>query len=338
MGIHTPLSQGKKRVAVFLSAVLAFTLIVTVVQVLVVSAAGGGREVARSAVADNGYRPHTVAITTSGGITNEVTFEEAVKRYVEGHTLSQEELANLRALGLVADEPASLVAAEAMYLPIFFRPLPMLALQATRPNSANAWTVSWESAEAGLTYQLQESQDPGFAGATTFDMGTATSKAFSHAASTQNVYYYRLRVVAGSQTGPWSETVRVVGGYRDDFTSNASDWRIRRTTYIDEVRTFYEIDSSRSWLIMQVEDPWDWGIASPGAPAPAVPYQIEYRAQVAHQANLVSFGAVFGGDWPGSTCPDPSSVAGWYQHKLCFNVFYNTNTIFFGQLKVLFER
>ena len=336
MEMNVPPSEKRKRLAILCSAVLAFVLVFSVVEVFIASASGTNGESAKATLAaQRGHAPTTAVITSSAGITEELTFDEAVARYVEGHTLSEAELATLRAQGLVA--PAGLMATE-LYFPLIYKPLPLLALQATRPNSANAWTLSWASAEPHLTYELQESQDPGFAGATTFDMGTTTSRAFSHGPSTQNVYYYRVRSVDGSQNGPWSEAVRVVGGYRDDFTSNTSGWQIRRTTYIEEVRTFYEINSTQNWLIMQVEDSWDWGIASPGAPAPAVPYEIEYRAQVAHKANLVSFGAVFGGDWPGQICPDPSTVAGWYEHKLCFNSFYNANTIWFGGMKLLFER
>ena len=337
MEMNIPPSEKRKRIAILCSAVLAFVLVFSVVQVFIASASGVNGESARGATdANHGRDPYTAVITHSTGLTEELTFDEALKRYVEGHTLTEAELASLRAQGLVA--PADAVAAEAMYFPIVFRALPTLALQASRPNSANSWTLAWEDGGPNLTYQLQESQDPGFAGATTFDMGTELSRTFTHTLSTQNVYYYRLRTLDGSQIGLWSEPVRVVGGYRDDFTSNSSGWRIRRTTFIEEVRTFYEIDSTNSWLIMQVEDSWDWGIASPGAPAPAVPYAIEYRARVAHRANLVSFGAVFGGDWPGAICPDPSTVAGWYEHELCFNDFYNTNTIWFGDLKLLFER
>jgi hypothetical protein len=136
--------------------------------------------------------------------------------------------------------------------------------------------------------------------------------------------------------GDWSVAASVVVGYRDDFTNSDGGWEIRRTTHIDEVRSWYE---NNDWFILQVEDSWDWGIASPfKVEAPSVPYVIEYRSQIAHKANLVSHGAVFGGDWPGQICPNPSTVEGWYEHELCFNHFYNTNTIYYGPLKLLFER
>jgi hypothetical protein len=65
---------------------------------------------------------------------------------------------------------------------------------------------------------------------------------------------------------------------------------------------------------------------------------IEYEIQHANLGNLVSQGIAFAGDWPGAICPDPSTIEGWYEHELCFNHFYTVNVIFFGPLKMLFER
>lgn len=222
------------------------------------------------------------------------------------------------------------------YLPVTVKPLPILALTVNGPNSANQWTVSWMASNVD-GYQLQEAQNAAFTGATTFDLTTA-SRPFDHDMTPDNVYFYRVRAHKDGEFGPWSSTVSVIGGYRDEFTNANTGWAIRRTTYIEEVRTWYEIDANKSWLIMQVEDSWDWGIASPGRMAPRLPYAIEYRSEPANLGNLVSHGAVFGGDWPGAICPDWSSPAGVYQHDLCFNHFYNTNIIWYGDLKLLFER
>jgi hypothetical protein len=73
-------------------------------------------------------------------------------------------------------------------------------------------------------------------------------------------------------------------------------------------------------------------------PAPRVPYAIDFEARIVAPANLLSFGMVFGGDWNGQTCPPGTSYDEWYRHENCFNHFYNTNSIFFGPMKLLFER
>lgn len=215
---------------------------------------------------------------------------------------------------------------------------PDVTVSATRPNSANAWTVSWTGGPTADGYELQVSQQPNFANAQTIDMGTATSRGFNPQPTFYNLYFYRVRSYDAGVFGEWSSPVRVVGGYRDDFDNPNSGWEVRRTTFIEEVQSFYEIRNGDDWLILRVEDSWDWGIASPLLPAPEPPYVIEFEAKHANLGNLVSLGGVFGGDKPGDTCPDKSSAAGWYEHDLCFNEFYNTNTIFFGDLKMLFER
>jgi hypothetical protein len=138
----------------------------------------------------------------------------------------------------------------------------------------------------------------------------------------------------------WSNTVTGIGAYLDNFDDPGSGWAIRRTTYLEEVRSWYETYNGQTILVMQVEDSWDWGITAPyKVEAPPPPYAIEYRAQTARHANLLSHGAVFGADWPGGDCPDYSSLDGLYRHQICFNHFYNTNIIYYGgALKLLFER
>jgi uncharacterized repeat protein (TIGR01451 family) len=239
---------------------------------------------------------------------------------------------------LVVSEPPT----RTIYFPVFFKSPPKPLLQVTRPNSSNAWNVSWTVSDGtGISgYELHESQSPDFSTHVSYTLASAAlSQPFTHAASFKNTYYYRVRAIVGSIDGPWSDTVSVVGGYRDDFNDRSSGWAIRRTTFLEEIATWYEpLSGVPDWLILRVEDSWDWGLASPMAKAPTLPYAIEYRSQVANLGNLVSHGAAFGGDWPGSICPDYSSVIGVYAHDLCFNHFYNTNTIWYANLKLLFER
>ncbi|MCP4359307.1 MAG: hypothetical protein GY796_14940 [Chloroflexi bacterium] len=236
------------------------------------------------------------------------------------------------------------------FLPVlrFDEPLPPVIITptATRPNSNNNWVITWtdQYTELIASYDLQESQDPDFAtGVTTYQLDRlVTSQRFNmHDPSPYNVYYYRLRSrnIPGDVSA-WSTPIKVISAYYDEFDDNSTGWDRRRVTHIDETIAWYEIDVSqdKDWLIVQSLDSWDWVIASPLMPAPEVPYKIEYDSKHANLGNLVSHGAAYGADWNGDLCPDPSTVEGWYEHTACFNHFYNTNTIWFGDLKLLFER
>jgi hypothetical protein len=158
------------------------------------------------------------------------------------------------------------------------------------------------------------------------------------------VYYYRIRALKSGHSSDWSNVVKVVGAYYDEFTSNQTGWSgptlkdaLRRLTYIERTDSWYEIGD---WLILRVEDSWDWAIASPLMPAPQPPYVIEFRSMPANLGNLVSHGVVFGADWTGAACPDWSSLLGVYAHQNCFNHFYNTNLIWSSgtDLTLLWER
>lgn len=238
-----------------------------------------------------------------------------------------------------------------LYLPTIFRPTPpppVPTLSATRPNSANDWYVNWtvSSDLYILSYELQQSQDATFmTGVTTFTPNkTAASQLFNtNEPSPNNVYYYRIRAI-GSEYSDWSNTVKVVGAYYDDFTNNQTGWSgptlkdaLRRLTFIEKIDSWYE---NNDWLIIRVEDSWDWAIASPLKPAPEPPYMIEFRSEPANLGNLVSHGVVFGADWGGAPCPDWSSYEGVYAHKNCFNHFYNSNLIWSSNtdLTLLWER
>lgn len=238
---------------------------------------------------------------------------------------------------------------ERIYLPLVFKPLVAPTLTATRPNSANDWQMDWSTTNAtGVTgYELQQSQDATFvSGVTTYNLA---SNVFSQLINTvqpsaNNVYYFRLRATASGQASPWSPVVTVASAYYDEFNNNQTGWSgptlkdgLRRLTFIEKEDTWYE---NNTWLIIRVEDSWDWAIASPMKPAPEPPYSIEFRSQPANLGNLVSHGVVFGGDWAGAPCPDWSSLLGVYAHTNCFNHFYNTNLIWSSStdLTLLWER
>jgi uncharacterized repeat protein (TIGR01451 family) len=293
----------------------------------------------------------TWSVAVNVGNPVELTFQAALD---EGLTVG-EEIVNLVAVEVaetaeVFTDTATTTVVEQgdteIFLPLITRPLPVpgpVTLNPIgRPNSNNQWIISWSAGTNTTGYELQEAHTADFAAATTYSITDPNTTAVqaSRTPSFRNVYHYRIRAVGPGGYGPWSGTQAVIGGYRDDFNDHSSGWAIRRTTYIEEVRTWYEPynNGQDHRLIMQVEDPWDWGIVSPLAPAPAVPYAIEYRAEIAHLGNLVTHGAVFGGDWNGQLCPDWSSLPGVYEHTNCFNRFYNTNIIWHGPLSMLFER
>lgn len=237
---------------------------------------------------------------------------------------------------------AEITVAESTNSPIQFMPfttyglLPLQAVNLTVgvPNTNNQWNINWTASQAATGYEIHESLSPDFANATPTVLGLQTNYTFTKTPSPFNVYYYRVRPLRGQETGPWSNIGQVVGGYRDEFTDPNSGWSMRRSTYREKVFGFYENEK----YVMQVLDRWDWGLASPLKPAPRVPYMIDFEARLVAPANLLSFGGVFGGDWNGQTCPPGTSFDEWYKHQNCFNHFYNANNIFYGPLKLLFER
>jgi hypothetical protein len=220
-----------------------------------------------------------------------------------------------------------------IYMPVMYNPM---FITATRPNSANQWTINWENIPSATGYTIQESSSSDFSTVTELSLGTVNSYQYNNPLSFNNVYYYRLKPVYATYEGAWSNTEIVVGGYRDDFSDASSGWvPMRRTTYLEETNAYYGSGSEAGNLIIIVADKWDWLIASPLTPAPEVPYAIQYRARVHDASNLVSGGMVFGGDWNGLACPEYGNI---YQTTNCFNQFYNFNFIYYGPLKLLYEQ
>lgn len=215
-----------------------------------------------------------------------------------------------------------------------------VTLHVGEPNGQNTWLLSWTASDGAHGYEIQEAQEPDFSDATTSSVGQISSQTITKSPSPFNVYYYRVRSRVGTQTGPWSNVGRVVGGYRDDFDDDSTGWSMRRSTYREEVKGFYE----NGRYVMQIIDRYDWGIVSPLQPAPRVPYAIDFEMRTVSQIYAHSAGMVFGGDWNGENCPPGTSFDEWYKHGNCFNHFYNTNTIYNDsnpsrvELQLLFER
>lgn len=243
----------------------------------------------------------------------------------------------------VAQDAAPLDVTEEMtatlYLPTIYRTPPVPSLTATRPNSNNHWTLNWAIENAvGITgYEIEESQVADFSsGVQTYQVGPINSYLINNkVASPHNQYFYRVRAVVGDLKGPWSQPIEVIGAYRDDFGDNSTGWTARRMSFLEETRVYYGSGAESGYLIAIVADRWDWVVGSPLKKAPQVPYAIEFRMRIHDPANLLSGGAVFGGDWNGQACPHIGNV---YQTDHCFNQFYNFNLIYYGPIKLLHEK
>lgn len=286
-------------------------------------------------------------VLTWGGVignggTVELTFEAEVSNTAEAEDIISNE-AEVEWNGMSETDDVSVeVSGDYWYLPIISSPINTPSgLMASRPvmNGNNAtWTLMWGSPSASATYEIQESHQSDFSSGVTTYTSTNTNEGISQPPSMDNEFYYRVRAISGGNASPWSETIVVVGAYRDDFNS-ARDWGIVRTSFLEKVYGFHE--TGDSWYVIQVDDRWDWGIASPLKQAPIPPYVIEFRSEPANIGNLLSHGAVFGGDYTGEPCIVPGTEEGAYQRTECFNHFYNTNFIMRGaadEQKLLFER
>ena len=222
--------------------------------------------------------------------------------------------------------------------PIIKRSLPPVVLSASRPTSANAWTMSWTSGESGVVtgYLLQESQTADFSsGITEYSLGAVTTQPVVKPVTANSVYYYRIRAISNLGFSPWSNTVQVRGAYFDGFDDPSTGWDLARSSFFDITVAFYGTGAEAGNYVLIVDDRWDWMIASPLMPAPVLPYVIEYRAKVHEPSNLVSGGFTFAGDWNGGPCIDYSNP---YENTNCFNRFHNLNFIWYGPLKLLYEQ
>ena len=165
-----------------------------------------------------------------------------------------------------------------------------VTLHVSEPNGQNAWLLSWTASDGAHGYDIQEAHNQDFSDATTTSVGSVSSQTITKSPSPNNVFYYRVRSRVGDQTGPWSNVGRVVGGYRDDFDDSSTGWAMRRSTYREEVKGFYE----NGKYVMQIVDRWDWGIVSPLRPAPRVPYAIDFEMRTVSQIYAHSAGMIFG--------------------------------------------
>ncbi len=219
-------------------------------------------------------------------------------------------------------EIISETAGTSVFLPMVSRaPSPPTLNPIPFPDGSNQWTVSWSwNGAAAPHYELQEATRPDFVSAVSYDMGSTTSKAFSHAPSFANTFYYRVRVTVSGMTSQWSNIESVTGTYLDEFDSSSSGWAIRRQD-TDDVNN--GIWYSGGNLVVSVGGRWDYAIASPLAKAPALPYRIKTWVKWDEPDNLHSYGLIFGGDWDGRACPNSD-------YSSCFNHYYRLNIVWHG--------
>jgi hypothetical protein len=79
--------------------------------------------------------------------------------------------------------------------------------------SGTSYTVSWAPVSAAARYEIEEADNPDFAGAVVSGSSTTTSSSFAHTVSQPTRYYYRVRAFGGCEAGgPYSvaESVAVV--------------------------------------------------------------------------------------------------------------------------------
>ena len=187
------------------------------------------------------------------------------------------------------------------YLPITMRSLVEPTLQVSDPTGNEQWTTSWNAIDGATGYTLQESRSADFS--TILNQGdvTALSVALLRVPSANNVYYYRVRAFAPGATSNWSNVVKVVGTYYDDFSGGTGEWTTRRQDQDDVTNEIHHVDGS--YLKMWVRGRWDYMLSSPLHEAPPPPYRIETRVKFEGVGNLNTYGMIWGGDWNGLPCP-----------------------------------
>ena len=187
-----------------------------------------------------------------------------------------------------------------------------------KDGSSYSWTLSWDqsAASAGLEYIIEESNSPSFSSITSYTT-TDTSYKITHAGSMNHIYYYRVRInAAGTQN---SNTVRVVGAYYNDFSSTLGSWQLVKEDFDDTQNVLSRTEDGN--MKMHVQGRWDFMMISALVPAPEPPYRISTRIKFDGPGNLNTYGAVFGADWNGLTCPE-YTITSEFALSNCFNNYY----------------
>lgn len=228
--------------------------------------------------------------------------------------------------GTVIERSASTTIVDSLdsFFPIVFKsvPAPVLNLITGPTNGSNTLTASWNVPANDVTkYEIEETNSDTFTGATAYDAGTATSKAFAHTASSSNTYCYRVRAWVNTSASGWSNVECAVGNYLDDFLSSSSGWAIRQQDTDDTENSSYYANGE---YVVKIGGRWDYALVSPLAPAPKPPYAIETRIKFDPTVdNLHGYGVVFGGNWNGQPCPGTD-------YSACFTHYYRFLVVWYG--------
>ena len=129
MFVRRFVGQSQRKGAVIFSLLLGLVFVFSAVQLLMADA---GETAVRGASVQQAGAVFTDTVITEGQAVLTVTEELSGTGVVSTYTI---------------------------YLPIIFQPL---SISASRPNSANQWTISWEDNPAATGYMIQESKDPNF--------------------------------------------------------------------------------------------------------------------------------------------------------------------------------
>ncbi|MGC9468647.1 MAG: hypothetical protein ACP5HS_08650 [Anaerolineae bacterium] len=188
---------------------------------------------------------------------------------------------------------------------------------------ALTWTSPPDSVQPTY-YLLEEATSPDFYEPLVYTTTEAT-KAFAD--RTWGDYHYRVRGFNGEWAGPWSNTGSVyLAAYNDPFNGPVLPWAPRRTSSSDMgLMTFTYGDDSTAKT--KVEDRFDFAIFSPMIPAPPTPYRLRMASRIIHEANLVSYGIVWGasaGDFCEVECAEAADPDG------CFSHYYRLNVVWGG--------
>lgn len=214
-----------------------------------------------------------------------------------------------------------------VYLPMLFIPLPQPTnLVTSRPtNTGNgvdfSWTLMWNGpTRSGLTYELQESHNSSFSDVDTYQVSSGTTRQISQPRSTNNTFYYRVRAKTNVFTSDWSNVVKVVSAYHDDFNDNTSGWRLIRQDADDTNNQGYYKEGH--W-VMEVDGRWDYALSAPLKEAPAPPYRISYAYWMGTPDSLNEAGMIWGANYDGGDCPLKANSNTCYDHYYRIQALWN---------------
>ncbi|MCB8966886.1 MAG: hypothetical protein H6660_08300 [Ardenticatenaceae bacterium] len=145
-----------------------------------------------------------------------------------------------------------------LYLPIIFSPPPAIALQPIQAVCAtNSWTLTWDDGGPNVqAYELQESHLSTFDQPVTITL-TETQYVASPPLSPDHLYYYRVRALALSGVGPWSETQSIIGSFLDTFDDPNSGWpKVSDSNYtFGYINGEYEITTQQAGAVYRPISP-----------------------------------------------------------------------------------